>query len=128
MKNTAEQWVSQSDYDFETAKAMYETGRYLYVAFMCQQAVEKYLKALICEKTDKMPPYVHNLTVLIQHLGIKLTERQLDLMDILSKYYLNTRYPVIKQKLAKNLDENSSLELLNKTEDFIKWLKKELKI
>ncbi|MGC9352319.1 MAG: HEPN domain-containing protein [Mariniphaga sp.] len=34
-----------SDYDFETAKAMLETGRYLYVGFMCHQTLEKLLKA-----------------------------------------------------------------------------------
>ena len=35
-------WVEMSDYDLETAKAMQETGRYLYVGFMCHQTIEKY--------------------------------------------------------------------------------------
>lgn len=34
-----------SDYDFETALAMQETERFLYVGFMCHQSVEKILKA-----------------------------------------------------------------------------------
>ncbi len=38
-------WVEMSDYDFDTAKAMLDTKRYLYVAFMCHQVVEKLLKA-----------------------------------------------------------------------------------
>ena len=33
-----------SDYDFDTAKAMLVTKRYLYVAFMCYQTIEKILK------------------------------------------------------------------------------------
>ena len=28
-------WLSVADYDIETAEAMYSTGRWLYVAFMC---------------------------------------------------------------------------------------------
>jgi hypothetical protein len=28
-------WADLSDYDLETAKAMLQTKRYLYVAFMC---------------------------------------------------------------------------------------------
>lgn len=28
-------WIEMSDYDFDTAKAMLQTGRYLYVGFMC---------------------------------------------------------------------------------------------
>lgn len=123
MNKAVKQWLDQSSYDFETAKAMLETGRYLYVAFMCQQAVEKLLKAFICEKTGKMPPYVHNLTTLSEHLGLALSDEQLDLLDILSKYYLNTRYPVIKQGLAKSLGRKGCVDLLNKTEGFSKWLR-----
>ena len=33
-------WVERAEYDLETAKAMLDTARYLYVAYMCQQAVE----------------------------------------------------------------------------------------
>ena len=39
-------WLERSKYDLETAKAMLDTRRYLYVAYMCQQAVEKLLKAI----------------------------------------------------------------------------------
>jgi HEPN domain-containing protein len=46
MADAAEKWVAQAQYDIETAKAMFDTGRYLYVLFCCQQAVEKMLKAL----------------------------------------------------------------------------------
>lgn len=38
-------WIERAEYDLETAKAMQQTGRYLYVGFMCQQTVEKALKA-----------------------------------------------------------------------------------
>lgn len=35
MNDKVTYWVEMSDYDFDTAKAMLETKRYLYVAFMC---------------------------------------------------------------------------------------------
>lgn len=124
MKNVVKQWLDQSNYDLNTAKAMYKTARYLYVAFMCQQAVEKQLKALICNKTDKMPPYVHNLTTLSEQLKLKLSDEQLDLLDLLTRYYLNARYPVVKQALAKSLNKKDCFDLLRKTEALIKWLRK----
>ena len=34
-------WEDIAEYDFETANAMLNSGRYLYVVFMCQQAIEK---------------------------------------------------------------------------------------
>ena len=45
------QWVKRADYDLKTAFAMQDAARYLYVVFMCQQALEKILKA--CEKLYK---------------------------------------------------------------------------
>ena len=38
-------WTEISDYDFDTAEAMYSTGRWLYVGFMCHQTLEKIFKA-----------------------------------------------------------------------------------
>jgi HEPN domain-containing protein len=48
----------------DTADAMYETGRYLYVVFMAQQGVEKAIKALI-EAKGKVAPFEHNLRKLL---------------------------------------------------------------
>jgi len=33
-------WIDLSDYDFERAKAMLESRRFLYVGFMCHQTIE----------------------------------------------------------------------------------------
>lgn len=41
-------WLDIAAYDIETAEAMYQTGRWLYVAFMCHQVIEKTLKAYWC--------------------------------------------------------------------------------
>ena len=38
-------WLDLADYDLDTAEAMHQTGRWLYVAFMCHQVIEKTLKA-----------------------------------------------------------------------------------
>lgn len=49
-----------AEYDLETAKAMLDTKRHLYVGFMCHQTIEKGLKAVIA-KTGDFPPKIHNL-------------------------------------------------------------------
>lgn len=51
MTETVRQWVNRSKYDLETARAMQAGGRYFYVVFCCQQAVEKALKAVIICKS-----------------------------------------------------------------------------
>lgn len=39
-------WLDIANYDLDTAEAMYQTGRWLYVAFMCHQVIEKTLKPI----------------------------------------------------------------------------------
>ena len=39
--NKVAYWLDIADYDLDTAEAMYQTGRRLYVAFMCHQTIEK---------------------------------------------------------------------------------------
>jgi len=80
-------WVERAEYDLETAKAMLGTARYLYVAFMCQQAVEKLLKALIAQQDKENLP-IHNLNRLAELAGIKgdLGAQQFDFLAELTPY------------------------------------------
>lgn len=63
-------WFSIAVYDLETAKAMLETKKYLYVGFMCHQAIEKGLKGLYASIFNKTPPYTHNLTFLAEETRV----------------------------------------------------------
>ena len=39
-------WKSYAERDLDAAEAMFETGRWFYVVFMCQQATEKLAKGI----------------------------------------------------------------------------------
>ena len=39
-------WLELAKYDLESASSMHSTGRWFYVVFMCQQAIEKLCKGL----------------------------------------------------------------------------------
>ena len=54
-------WLDCADYDLQTAKAMLETKRFLYVGFMCHQTIEKGLKADLVQRPDSELPYIHSL-------------------------------------------------------------------
>ena len=55
-------WLDIANYDLDTAEAMHQTGRWLYVAFMCHQVIEKPLKAYWCATQPNAPPYTHSHT------------------------------------------------------------------
>jgi HEPN domain-containing protein len=46
-------WECKAIYDLETSRVMLQTGRYLYVAFMAQQATEKLVKGLYVLYIDR---------------------------------------------------------------------------
>lgn len=118
-----EKWLALVDYDIKSAEAMFDTGRYLYVAFLCQQAVEKLLKAIIHEKTGEMPPYTHRLPALVEVAGIVADSKQADLLVKLTRYYIRTRYPEDRTRLARTLDRTATKLLLQHTMEVLQWLK-----
>ena len=70
MDNIVAHWVEWAEYDLGTAKVMLDTGRYLYVGYMCQQATEKLLKAIIAQQNKENLP-IHNLSRLVEAAEIK---------------------------------------------------------
>ena len=68
-------WVKLAEYDLGTAEDMMGSTRYLYVLFGCQQAIEKILKALVVQETNKFPPKIHDLSKLVEITGLSITER-----------------------------------------------------
>lgn len=117
-----EQWAEQARYDLDTARAMLDSGRYLYVVFCCQQAVEKMLKAVIAERSGQCPPRLHNLLRLAEHAGVELDRSQTVLMEDLSRYYIQSRYPEEIPALSRGLDRQRGQQVLNQTEDVLRWL------
>lgn len=119
-------WLEGADYDLQTARAMLETKRYLYVGFMCHQAVEKALKGLlVSRKPEEDLPYIHKLVRLANLSGIseEMTEAQLSLLDLLSPMNIEARYPMYKERLLTSLTEVKCSTMIQETEAMLIWLK-----
>jgi HEPN domain-containing protein len=56
MESTIRYWIDISDYDLETAEAMLQSKRYLYVGFMCHQTIEKAFKAYFVKVKSETAP------------------------------------------------------------------------
>lgn len=117
-------WLGIADYDLETARAMLETGRYLYVGFMCHQLIEKTLKAVI-SSTGKNPPYIHNLGRLAELSGLyeKFDSDHKDLLDSLEPLNIQARYPEDKDRIFGALNSDRCKKLLIQTEELYQWIK-----
>ena len=122
MADAAEKWAAQARYDIETAKAMFDTGRYLYVLFCCQQAVEKMLKALIARRTRTMPPRLHNLMRLAEVAALTVPEDTAHLFRRLTDFYIASRYPEEIEEAAWSVEVSQMQQTYVATEEALRWL------
>ena len=116
-------WLERVDYDLQTADAMLDTGRYIYAVFMCQQAVEKAMKAFINNKGNEVLP-IHNLRRLSENSELisELNEEQLIKLDFLSQYYINARYKEDIIELSKGITKEFSAEIISFAKEIIEWI------
>ena len=119
-------WLDGAEYDPQTARAMLETRRFLYVGFMCHQAIEKALKAvLVARDPEGELPYIHKLMRLANLSGIsgEMSEEQLSLLDVLSPLNIEARYPRHRERLLASLTPERCERMIRETEALFLWIK-----
>ncbi|MBI5410312.1 MAG: HEPN domain-containing protein [Nitrospirae bacterium] len=106
MRKDTESFILSSEYDLTTARHMFNTGRYVYVVFMCHIAVEKLLKAIVAETTDRVPPKTHNLLYLIKLACLSMPQDLFDFVAKINNASIVTRYPEDFNRLIESYPEN----------------------
>jgi HEPN domain-containing protein len=119
-------WLQMAQYDIDTAQTMYMGGRWFYVVFMCQQAIEKLCKGLYNFYIDDNIPRVHNIRFILSKiestLSLTVKPEIYKLIDILSAHYLTNRYPDFSGTPNIQIDKNKATDLLEKTKEAFAWL------
>ena len=128
MNSKVTYWVEMSEYDINTAIAMFDSKRYLYVGFMAHQAIEKILKAYFVFVKCKSPPFSHSLSFLAKQSDIfrEFSDDQQDFIDLLEPLNIEARYPTNKEQLLKSLTVSRCTEILHNTQELQKWIKQKL--
>jgi HEPN domain-containing protein len=124
-KEKVQHWVNISDYDMETAVAMLQTKRYLYVGFMCHQVIEKIFKAVYSKYKEETPPYTHDLEYIALKGGFYeiLSEQQQNFIGELNPLNIEARYSEYKEAVLKRLTPAKCVKLLEQTEKMQQWTK-----
>ena len=125
--NKSAYWFDGAEYDLQTAHAMLETRRMLYVGFMCHQVIEKALKGcFVTRKPDEELPYIDKQMQLANLCGLsaEMSERQLDLLDTLSPLNVEARYPLQKERLLASLTVPRCEQMIKETEELYQWIRK----
>ena len=128
MNDKVKYWLELSEYDLETALAMLDSKRYLYVGFMCHQTIEKIFKAYYTSLKSETAPFIHSLSYLAKkgEFYEQFTEDQKDFIDRLEPLNIEARYPSHKERLLKSLTLEKCREIYEQTKELQEWIKMKL--
>ena len=119
-------WKTYAERDLDAAEAMHATGRWFYVIFMCQQAVEKLIKGIYNLYVGDDVPRTHNIELLANRIedsaSIIFEEDKYKLFQTLSQYYLADRYPDFLSEANGPVSEEEANNILDKAKEVFAWL------
>ena len=123
-----EHWRKLSDDDLQVAEDLLSLKRYLYVAFMCHQAIEKIMKAYFVKLLDDTPPFSHELPYLASRGGFfdDFSEDQKNFIRQLSPLNIRTRYPEYRDMLYRQLTQSVCQQILEQTKLLHQWISEKL--
>lgn len=126
MRKEVEHWWLQALKDLDSAHKNFNIQEYHLTAFLCQQSVEKALKAVYMHKLKESPATTHSLIFLGQKTGIP--GEYYNGLRRLSPDFVITRYPDAAQALPHELyDEKIAAERIQIAEKVIEWATLQLK-
>ncbi len=115
-------WLKIAEEDWRVANHLFEKGDYSYALFFGDLTVEKILKALYIDKQNETPPFSHNLVYLSEKSGIELYEDNLELLEEISDFNLEARYPDDKLSFFRKCTIEFTENKLKQIEEVRKWL------
>jgi HEPN domain-containing protein len=125
MRPEIERLLKQADRDFDNARKNVPIQAYEVAAFLAEQAVEKYLKAVWVITKKEPAPHTHAFTELGNGLGVPADLRR-HLADLTSDYTI-TRYPDAANAVPYELyDETTARTKIQNAESVITWLRQKI--
>lgn len=115
-------WFKKGSHDLEDARRLLDGDGYTdTICFLCQQAVEKYLKGYLVAKNINPRP-LHQLEELAKDC-VRFEKRFLDFLDeyrVMTRYYIETRYPPL---VPIEYTKEEAEKAVRTAEEIIKFVK-----
>ena len=117
-------WRKSAIEDLDVAEDLIlNRHRVLHGLFFVHLALEKLLKAFVCQKTQKLAPYIHNLIRLSEIAGLQLDPEHKTLRADVNDFNLSGRYP---DMLVSKPSLTEAKQYLKRAKGTFEWLKNQL--
>lgn len=117
-------WRAGALEDWEVARDLVQRGHFRHGLFFAHLALEKVLKAHVCQQTGELAPYIHDLVRLAGLAGVELDAGRRDALARMNAYALAGRYP---DTLAVTLRPADAQSRLSEAGEVFEWFMKALR-
>ncbi|MCQ2748545.1 MAG: HEPN domain-containing protein [Clostridia bacterium] len=117
-------WYNSANEDYNVMEVLFNNKKNSHALFFGHLTIEKMLKAIFAMKNESNPYALksHDLLLLAEKDELEMTERQKDLLDIITRFNLNARYDDYKREFYKKCtDEYTSAQIEN-IKEVRQWL------
>jgi len=122
-------WLNGADYDIQVSQNLFKMKNYDWCLFIGHIVLEKTLKAIYVQNNqNKIPPKTHKLVKLAQLSSLQLTKEQEMLLDEITDFNIEARYPQYKKEFYKICTEQYANKYLKKIMEFQKWLRSHIEL
>lgn len=115
-------WLESASSDYATMEKLYQMEEFAWSLFLGQLVLEKTLKAPYTKNVGHDAPRIHDLSRLASLAKQSLTQDQIDQLDIISSFNLNTRYPDVKLSFYKKCTKEFTTNYLDIIRGYYQWL------
>jgi len=119
-------WLKSAATDWTVAEHLVEKRDYGYALFFGHLYLEKLLKAVFVYRYDETPPFTHRLPFLAERAGLILSEEGLDLLETVTDFNLEARYPDEKFSFQQKCTTEFTAQYLEKIKEMASWLRQQL--
>ena len=119
-------WIESSDENYKDMVALYNSERYSFALFTGHLVIEKLLKALYVKNVAIDVPKIHNLLILADKIGLKLTKKQVNVLKDINAFNIAARYNDAKLNFYKKCTKEYTGKNIEIIEEFRRWLKEKI--
>jgi len=119
-------WIESSDRDFQTMSNLFNSKDYSWSLFLGHLVIEKLLKAIVVKATRQYPKPIHDLSRLAILGQLNCSNEQLDLLDTITTFNINTRYEDYKLEFYQRCTKDFAETWISHIKELRKWIKSQL--
>ncbi|MCX5654911.1 MAG: HEPN domain-containing protein [Planctomycetota bacterium] len=119
MEKQVAYWRDGAEEDWAVARELVGLGRSRHGLFFAHLAMEKILKAHVCAATRKLAPRIHNLLILVEITGLRLSQDRRKTLATLNAFCLAGRYP---ETLPPTPSAAQASAILKRSGEAFTWL------